>query len=221
MCQKSIPHLVLKNILDSAISATPRFLSPEGVSGKRVELPPVLLAAGEAREVDLAPLMAAATGRDDFRMASAEVENDGPAGRLIGALCRRGKATSMSYEVPLRDSGPARSSTGSYPWRVDGDYSTLVTITNLSQKQALFTVVISYPDGQYILGLQKIEAGATAIFDLNKIQSEQIANREGQTILRSVTGGQFLWSVFTWRQRGEADRADANCQQGESSEHEL
>jgi hypothetical protein len=195
----SIPSLVLKNISDSSISVQPRFRSSKGEEAGPLELPSLSLEAHEARAVDLAPLIEAASSRDDFHMLSVEVINSGAAGSLIGALASSDRETSLTYEVPLRDSGPVRSSTGSYPWRLDEDYTTLVTVTNISLKQALFTVLISYPGGEYALDPQKLKPGATAVFDLNQIQQEQIPDRSGQTIPREVKEGQFVWSVFHGR----------------------
>jgi len=194
--KKSDPHVVLKNISNEPITATPKFLPLEGNAGNPLELPSVPLAAQEAREVDLAPLMKAAAKRDDFEMVSVQVSNSGPTASLIGALCSIDKASSITYEAPLRDSGPMRRSTGTYPWKVDEDYSSLITITNIGQKQALLVALISYEGGQYVPDPQRVEAGATAVFDLNKIQREQIPDHNRQTIPKSVTGGQFRWSLI-------------------------
>jgi hypothetical protein len=195
--KKSTPRLVLKNISDSPISTTPRFLPLDGFTGDPLELPPVKLAAREAKEVDLAPLISAASRRADFKMVSVEVVNDGPTASLIGALSSRDRTSSMTYDTPLRDSGPMSRSTGSYPWRLDGDYSTLVTITNISQKQATFAGLISFEGGQYVLEQRRVEVGATAVVDLNRIRDEQIPDRDGQTIPQSVTDGQFVWSAVS------------------------
>lgn len=96
----------------------------------------------------------------------------------------------------MRDSGPIRSSTGSYPWRVDDDYTTIVNITNISDHTASFIVDIRYPTGHYFVPAENLPANGTATFDLRKLISEQKPDNQGNVIPLSNTGGQFHWSIF-------------------------
>jgi hypothetical protein len=93
--------------------------------------------------------------------------------------------------VPLRDSGGPRNSTGAYPWRLDGDVSTIVSITNASLATSQFVVQVNYPGGPYLLDPQKLPAGGTATFDLRQIRDKQIPDRNGHTIPRSVEAASF------------------------------
>src|SRR5215470_14292813 len=74
----------------------------------------------------------AARNRSDLGVATVEVSNSGAPGSLIGALYSSDNATGVNYDVPLRDSGPVRTMTGSYPWKTDDDFTTIVYITNIS-----------------------------------------------------------------------------------------
>ena len=125
-----------------------------------------------------------------------QVLNSGAPGSLIGALYGTDKIKRLSYNVPLRDSGPIRSSTGSYPWRVDEDYTTIVNITNISDHSASFIVDIRYPTGHYFLQVKDVAANGTSTFDLRKLISEQKPDNQGNVIPLSTTGGQFHWSIF-------------------------
>ena len=98
--------------------------------------------------------------------------------------------------MPLRDSGSIRNSTGSYPWRTDQDYTTIVNITNISDHPATFHVDIRFPGGHYFLPDKELAAAATASFDLRKIISEQKPDNQGNVIPLTTTGGQFHWSIF-------------------------
>jgi hypothetical protein len=189
------PHLVLKNTLDVPISARPRFLPLSGESGNPFELLPVIVDAHQAAEVDLGPLMTTAATRPDLEMVGVQVVNESGLTGLIGALCTTNPITQTTYDVPLRDSGPINNSTGSYPWRVDGDYSTLISITNGGDKPAQFTVTINYQQKSYGLNPQQLAVGQTAVFDLKKIRDEQRPARDGYRISRSATVGQFRWAI--------------------------
>lgn len=75
-----------------------------------------------------------------------------------------------------------RSSTGSYPWRVDDDYTTIVNITNISDHTASFIVDIRYPTGHYFVPAKELAANGTATFDLRKLISEQKPDNQGNII---------------------------------------
>lgn len=168
------PHLVLRNTSGVVIAATPRFLPPTGDGGSTVQLPPISLNPNQDVEVDLRPLMAAAATRPGLQIVSVQVLNDGMNGSLIGALCATDTITRITYDVPLRDSGPIRNSTGSYPWRLDGDYSTLISITNVGAAPAKFTVTINYEGGKYLPQIQDLAVGETIVFDVGQLRKEQI-----------------------------------------------
>jgi hypothetical protein len=71
--------------------------------------------------------------------------NTGTKGSLVGALNGTDEITGMTYDVPLRDIGALRGSTGAYPWRLDDDISTIVSITNVAPVPSEFIVQINYP----------------------------------------------------------------------------
>jgi hypothetical protein len=188
-------HLVVKNTTDIPISVRPRIrpLSPE--SGRAWEGSPIVLEPHEAREIELGPILGESAAQPDFDRVSVQVVNESGIPGLIGALVGRNRSARLTYEVPLRDSGPIRNSTGSYPWRTDGDYRTVVSIANVGERPASFTVTINFPGGQYVLYPQELAVGEMAVFDLKMLQRERIPDSRGQVIPLSVTMGQFRWSV--------------------------
>jgi hypothetical protein len=168
------PHLVLKNTTTAAIVATPKFLPLAGsTAGDSMNLPNVTIAPNQVVELDLRALSQAAQRRNDLATVSIQVENSGAPGSLIGALYCQNPTTGINYEVPLRDSGPVRSMTGSYPWKISDDYTTMVYLTNLSEGPAEFVAQINYDGGKYVLGIRKLTAGETAVFDLRQMIAEQ------------------------------------------------
>jgi hypothetical protein len=189
-------RMVLKNTSDAAISARPRFLPESGETGAALELPVLAINPHQAVEVDMKPLLTAASSRNDLNVVSVQVLNDGPNGSLIGSLCSINQAGQTVYDVPLRDSGPLRNSTGSYPWRLDGDYSTVISITNIGSQPAGFIATIKYEGGKYLPQSRILAVGETAAFDLNKIRDEQIPDKDGKLLPRTATIGQFHWSLL-------------------------
>jgi len=189
------PHLLLRNTTASVINAQPRFRSLAGESGNPVELPAVTLQPNEAAEVNLDSLAAAIAGRPDLDEVSVEVLSSGGAGSLVGALYGTDRTNGTVYDVPLRDSGVLRISTGGYPIRLDGDYSTIISITNVSDKESEFAAYINHEGGRYIYPARKLAAGETAVFDVRKLRDEGTPDGKGQRLPASFTTGQFLWSI--------------------------
>lgn len=188
-------HLLLKNTTAASVTARPRFRPMSG-TGSAVELAPVTLAAGEIVELDLRPLIAAAETRNDLDSVNVQIENTGLPGSLIGALYSTDRTTDVTQDVPLRDSGVVRNSTGAYPWRLDGDYTSVVSITNVGNETAQFGATIRYNGGQYTLQPRELNVGQTAVFDIKRIRDEQRPDAFGNVIPTAVTSGQFSWSLI-------------------------
>jgi hypothetical protein len=188
-----VPRVLLRNTTAGAIVARPRFLPESGANP--VELPDVKLGPNETAEVNLAPLTAAVEERSDLDDASIQIINNGAPGSLIGAMYGEDKTTGIVYDVPLRDSGPVRSSAGGYPVRLDGDYSTIISITNVSEVPTEFIAQVNYEGGPYLLRTHKLLAGETATFDFRKIRDEQTPDWKGRTLPASFTHGQFRWGI--------------------------
>jgi hypothetical protein len=177
--------MVLKNTSDATVTVRPRFLAFDPSSS--VDLKPLTLAPHAATSVDLGTLHGDAADAKQMEHVSVEVVNSGPPGSLIGglvAIASKGDA----YDIPLRDSGPIRQATGSYPWRLDGDYNTTITISNVSETTATFHGQITHAGGVYVIQDQELPANATATFDLTKLRKKGV-------IPSHVTSGQFRWSI--------------------------
>jgi len=189
------PLMLLRNTGSESIVATPRFRPVKGDGTTFIDLPGMTLGPNEIASVDFAPLIAATRGQPDFNNVSIDVLNTGAKGSLVGALNGSDEVTGITYDVPLRDIGGLRFSTGAYPWRLDGDVSTTASITNVAPVSSEFVVQINYPGGPYLLNPRTLAAGATATFDLRTIRDRQVPDRNGHTIPLSVSGGQFRWFI--------------------------
>jgi len=188
-------RMVLKNTSDADVIARPRFFSAAGEHDNPVDLPAMTLRPQQVVDVDLSALRAAASSRTDLDSVSVQVLNNGEPGSLIGAAYSKERASQLTYDVPLRDSGKNRNGTGSYPWRIDKDYSTVVTVTNIGNQPAPFQVEIRYPGGPYSLGRRELSVGETMTFDLRRMRDEQQPDRLGKTLPQDLDRGQFHWSI--------------------------
>ena len=188
-------HLLLKNTSAASVTAQARF-SPTTGTGNAIELPSVIINAGEIVELNLQPLVSANASRIDLNSVSVQITNNGAAGSLIGALYSTNRTTTITQDIPLRDSGRLRNSTGAYPWRLDDDYSSIVYINNVGSETAQFTAKIYYAGGSYMLATQQLAAGATASFDIKRLRDNRVPDRNGNIIPATATVGQFAWSML-------------------------
>ncbi|HMG76124.1 MAG TPA: hypothetical protein VK582_21660, partial [Pyrinomonadaceae bacterium] len=189
------PRMLLRNTGTETISATPRFIPVFGDPNGFMDLPSVTLRPNEIADIDIEPLKGAVYGRPEFDDVSIQVLNTGTSGSLIGALNGHDSSTGMTYDVPLRDIGGLRNSTGAYPWRLDHDLSTIVSISNIAPMRSEIVAQINYPGGPYLLNPRRLAACETVLYDLRKIRDEQIPDSNGHTIPLSVNGGQFRWFI--------------------------
>lgn len=189
------PRIVLENTSDTAVSAQPKFSSLTGDQNSSVDLPSVTIGARQVVELDLSALREAAAARTDLDSVYVQILSSGAPGTLIGAAYSEQSATGLIYDVPLRDSGKVRNATGSYPWRVDNDYSTNVVLTNVGNIPARFQVELRYPGGPYSIKQRELAVGESASFDLRAIRDGQQPDRTGKTLPQTINGGQFHWSI--------------------------
>ncbi|PYS24349.1 MAG: hypothetical protein DMF72_05905 [Acidobacteria bacterium] len=188
------PHMVLKNTTQSSIAVLPKIIPMSGSAGI-VTLSQVSLDPNETKEVDLSDLLRAAKTRRDLDVVSVEVSNWAAPGSVIGSLYSTDNRTGSDYDVPLRDSGPIRSMTGAYPWKIDGDYKSIAYVTNITDEPVEFVAELAYDGGKFTLGPRKLQARETANFDLEKIRDEQMKDVASHALPANVTHGQFKWAI--------------------------
>ncbi len=85
--------------------------------------------------------------------------------------------------------------TGAYPWKIDGDYKSIVYVTNITDAQVETIVELAYDGGKFTIGPRKLGARETAVFDVEQIRDQQTKDIAGQSLPSTVTHGQFKWAI--------------------------
>lgn len=193
---ETTPHMVLKNTTSVSIMVQPEFIPFSGrATGETLTLPQLNLGPNEVTEIDLSPLQRAASHVDGLKHVTVQITNSGPPGSLIGSLYAINETTKVIYDVPLRDSGPTRTMTGSYPWKITDDFRTVVYVTNITDQDAQFISQINYIGGDLVFGPRTLLAGETAVFDLKELRNQQILDSAGNSLPKDASQGQFKWAV--------------------------
>jgi len=181
--------IALKNTSTADVIATAQFLDP--ISGEPTEaMPAISVPGGQAVSVT------ADLGHIQTSRVGVRVLNSGGAGSLIGTLHSTNAVTDIGYEMPLRDSGGTKASTGSYPWRLDDDYETNVSITNVGTTPARYIARLYYDGGNsYVIKTSDLPIGATMTFDIRQLRDGHVPDALGHTLPADLEHGQFSWSL--------------------------
>lgn len=190
------PHMMLKNTTSAALTVQAEFIPLSGtLSGSTFILSNINLNPNEVTEVDLSGLQRMAAKNPALKTVSVQITNTGAPGSVIGSLYGIDQSTGANYDVPLRDSGPPRSMTGSYPWKITEDFTTIAYVTNISDQEAQFFTQINYPGGNLVFEPRKVGPGETAVFDFKNIRDEGLKDLAGKQLPPNVSQGQFKWAV--------------------------
>lgn len=194
------PVAVARNIGSSAsvVSGRIPYTLNDGSTGA-VSLPEMLLAPGEAKVIDLARAVKASGIRQNVATAGAEFEYSTEPGSVMMSALSVSRDGNQVFNVPLWDIAAQRSSTGGYPWSIDGDSSTVVYIKNVTDSPQKFTLDLDFGDGGssgvYATGMRTVEAHQTVALDVRELRDNQVPDTAGRTIPFAATHGQIRWSM--------------------------
>lgn len=189
-------HLSVHNLIDTPVRISGELFAAVDGRGHTIHLVPLTLAPGESREARVN------SSNQDLRIwqgGTLRLSSTGGRGSFIVAFTAL-TAAGLYESVPFKDLGRQESSTGGYPWRLDGDYQSRIFISNTSDAPAVFVAQIIVSDiAPYIIGRRTIAPHATQIFDIRKLRDMQIKDERGATIPRSANQGQFIWGLESHR----------------------
>jgi hypothetical protein len=182
----------VKNLSDAPIAVrgiiypvgNTRSLKPLSIMSKS-------LAAGEAEELQLPR----SGDQETLNGAAIKLESSGAAASVIATFTSTDPVHGMARSVPFSDTSSYGALTGGYPWRIDGDYSSTVSITNIGRSRAAILAIIRPSGGKdYKFDTRYLEAGETGVFDIRQIRDQQIPDSKGVKLAKNAAGGQFEWS---------------------------
>ncbi|MFN7947560.1 MAG: hypothetical protein U0Z53_19580 [Blastocatellia bacterium] len=187
------PVIAVRNLGSSAASVTARipYAKQDGSTGT-ISLPSVSLAPGEIRLLDTSSPQ---LGEADFATAGLELEYTGAPGRVIASACSVSHSGTHVFALPLKDPQGGLSSTGGYPWFINGTASTVVFIKNTTTEPRQFHLTLSYQGGKWGSNLKTLAPGQTYLLDIRKVRDEQEKGADGNIISPDAASGHVAWSV--------------------------
>ncbi len=82
-----------------------------------------------------------------------------------------------------------------FPWKANGDFTTVVYIKNETNSTRKYTAHLSYTGGAYSLGMKELKAGQTVEIDFRKLRDDQTPGDRGEVIPPNIDVGQIAWSA--------------------------
>ncbi|HYE72526.1 MAG TPA: hypothetical protein VEF04_04310, partial [Blastocatellia bacterium] len=193
------PVIAVRNLGDSTttVAASVPYAKQNGNTGK-ISLPQASLAPGEFKLLDTSTVQ---LRQNDFATAGLEIEYTGTPGSVIAMASSISASGNHVFAVPLKDPQGGLSSTGGYPWFINGSASTVVFIKNTTNEAQQFHMDVIYPGGRWGSNLKTLGPGQTFALDVRKVRDEQQEGSEGNTIPLEASAGHVYWSIY-----GTADK---------------
>ncbi len=193
------PVIAVRNIGTTATTVTARVpYTKQNGSTAIITLPQTSLAAGETKLLDTTNPVLSQT---DIATAGVEINYTGAFGSVIATVHSVSPDGNQVFTVPMKDPQGGMSSTGGYPWFIDGTASTVVFIKNTTTEDQQFHLDVVYTGGRWGSNLQTLIAGQTMSFDVQRLRDSQAKGSEGNPIPANANAGHVVWTL-----RGKQDK---------------
>jgi len=181
-------HAAIANFGDAPHQATVTLSTGKGFAAPRtvatVQLAP--------HSVSLADLTGVLTGAHNG--ASFTIQTDGAPGEVLSGIQALGRADGSPFEVtlPWKDRGQAVNG-GQHPWRIDGGFSSTLSLYNPDPETANSIEVIAHAGDAAWTKTVSVPPQATITMRLNDIIEKQEPDDSGTMLPRDSTTGMVTW----------------------------
>jgi hypothetical protein len=177
-------HSSLTISVDYTVSSVPH----------RLQVGMVSLNPGQTGRLDLAQALGARGISGPLDDAGVDVDYTGSPGAVIGRLASFDQTGDFSFDVPIKDPlvGMGRVG-GSYPWRLDDGFSTVVHLKNTINKPVHALVQVRYEGGIYNLERIPLAPFQTIALDIRALRDAQKRDIRQSVMPKDAMSGQVAW----------------------------
>lgn len=194
--ERLAPVVVVRNAnnTEATVSARVPYTRIDGTRAV-VNLPESRLRADEIKLLDVREVLQRAAA-EPIKTAGIEIEYDSAPGSVIAQVQSVSSNRNQVFRTLLWDAQAQRSSTGGYPFLIEGTSNTKAYIKNATTRAQEYVAFVTWEAGGiYMLGLRRLAARETAEIDVKKLRDEQTPDEEGRTIPLSINKGQIQWML--------------------------
>lgn len=161
-----------------------------------VQIPATQINAGKTKHLNLRQEIEAANIPSNVTFAGINLEYSTAPGTVLMNVLSVSQSGQQVFQVPLLDPERLPSSAGGFPWKVDGDYTTVIFIKNESNTPKKYNANLTYNGGSYSTGVREVKPWQTVMLDFKQMRDSQTPDSVGQTVPLNIESGQLSWSMF-------------------------
>lgn len=169
----------LRNLDSAPVQVTPTIRFSNGGSVQTITLPPIALAVGESRLLNLTAEQNAGRIPADLHQASLELIPDDNQSRIVGELFNFSASTGGYVVGPSFSSYPTRGTASI--WRTDGSFQTTVIIENTASQDDKVTLKVFSEAGSYSKTFP-ISAGGLLKINVKQLQQAAVPDDNGHLL---------------------------------------
>ncbi|CAN5184214.1 hypothetical protein BH20ACI1_BH20ACI1_13830 [soil metagenome] len=159
-----------------------------------INIPPTNIAPNSTKTINLQDVIDAANVPASVKYAGLEMNYSTPKGSVIMSAVSVNADNNQVFQVPLYDPQKTPPSAGGYPWKADGDFTTVVYIKNDTDQPQKYVASLHYEGGGYTLGVKEIKPHQLAVIDFRQLRDNQTPDANGNIIPFNIERGQIAWS---------------------------
>ncbi|HSK73111.1 MAG TPA: hypothetical protein VK892_15545, partial [Pyrinomonadaceae bacterium] len=160
-----------------------------------INIPEIQLNSNEVGTLDVKRAIEQANVPASVTFAGLELEYTTAPGSVVMNALSVSRSGKQVFQVPLLDPQRMPSSAGGFPWKVDGDYTTVVFIKNETDTPKKYVADLIFEGGGYSLGVKEIKAGQTIAIDFKELRDNQTPDSIGNIIPLDIERGQIAWTM--------------------------
>ena len=157
-------------------------------------LPVRQLQPSQVGVIDIKAELAAMGITGPFFGTSASFTTSGQNGSLLALTTCVDASATHCFDVPCKDPGITMNRYGgSYPWRLDGDFQSVVHLRNAGTAEATVTLQLDYAGGSYMSPLIILAPKEQIDIDLRELRDTEKRDSIDQVLPPDTTGGRLTW----------------------------
>lgn len=160
-----------------------------------IDVSPTNIAPNSTKTINLQNSIDAANVPASVKYAGLEMSYITAHGSVVMSAVSISQDENQVFQVPLFDPQKTPTSAGGYPWKTDGDFTTIVYIKNETDEPKRYIADLIYEGGGYTLGIREIKAHETTAIDFRALRDAQTPDAMGNVIPLNIGKGQIGWSV--------------------------
>lgn len=183
-----------------------------------VTIPEIQLNPNEVETLNLKQAVRQANIPANVTFAGLELEYTTAPGSVVMNALSVSESGQQVFQVPLLDPEKMPSSAGGFPWKADGDYTTVVFIKNESNAPKKYIAKLTYDGGGYVQSPRELKPGQTVAVDFKQLRDTQTPDSMNRQIPLNIERGQASWTMIGADNNTMSGRSEqVNTRRGVSS----